>query len=98
MRALPSLLHTARDLGRLREIAGVLVRHGFGELVERTGLGTLAGWGTDRASQESRTSTAVRIRRVLEELGPSFIKLGQIVSTRPDLAPADVIEELQRLQ
>lgn len=98
MRALPSLLHTARDLGRLREIAGVLARHGFGELVERTGLGTLAAWKSERNSQEGRVSTAVRVRQVLEELGPSFIKLGQIVSTRPDLAPADVIEELQKLQ
>jgi ubiquinone biosynthesis protein len=95
---MPSLLNTARDLGRLREIAGVLARHGFGELVERTGLGSLAPWKADRASSEARTSTAVRMRRVLEELGPSFVKLGQIVSTRPDLAPPDVIEELQRLQ
>jgi ubiquinone biosynthesis protein len=95
---MPSLLNTARDLGRLREIAGVLARHGFGELVERTGLGSLAPWKGERTSSEARTSTAVRMRRVLEELGPSFVKLGQIVSTRPDLAPPDVIEELQRLQ
>jgi ubiquinone biosynthesis protein len=97
MRALPSLLHTVRDLGRLREIAGVLARHGFGELVERTGLGSLAPWKSDK-SADTKTSTAVRIRQVLEELGPSFVKLGQIVSTRPDLVPPDIIEELQRLQ
>ncbi len=98
MRAMPSLLHTVRDLGRLREIASVLARHGFGELVERTGLGSLAPWMSDKAAPEAKTSTAVRIRRVLEELGPSFVKLGQIVSTRPDLVPQEIIDELQRLQ
>src|SRR5882672_1160657 len=98
MRPVPSLLNTVRDLGRLREIAGVLARHGFGELVERTGLGSLAPWKSDKGSADAKTSTAVRIRQVLEELGPSFVKLGQIVSTRPDLVPADIIEELQRLQ
>ena len=95
---MPSILHTARDLGRLREIAAVLARHGFGELVQRTGLGSLAPWKSEKASQEANPSTAVRIRQVLEELGPSFVKLGQIVSTRPDLLPEDIIEELKRLQ
>jgi ubiquinone biosynthesis protein len=98
MRAAPSLLHTVRDLGRLREIAAVLARHGFGQLVERTGLGTLAPWKSDKNGAEAKTSTAERMRRVLEELGPSFIKLGQIISTRPDLVPADIIEEFRRLQ
>ena len=95
---MPSILHTVRDLGRLREIAGVLARHGFGELVQRTGLGSLAPWKGEKSSQEAAPSTAVRIRLVLEELGPSFVKLGQIVSTRPDLVPEDIIEELKRLQ
>jgi ubiquinone biosynthesis protein len=93
---MPSILNTVRDLGRLREIASVLARHGFGELVHRTGLGSLvAGKGAGEAQQ---VSTAVRIRRVLEELGPSFIKLGQILSTRPDLLPEDILVELKRLQ
>src|SRR5688572_3705438 len=95
---MPSLLHTVRDLGRLREIAGVLARHGFGELVQRTGLSSLGPWRSERAAAEARPSTGVRIREVLEELGPSFVKLGQIVSTRPDLVPQDIIDELQRLQ
>lgn len=94
---MPSLLHTVRDLGRLREITGVLARHGFGELVQRTGLGSLApGRSSDAATD--KTSTAERVRLVLEELGPSFIKLGQIASTRPDLVPADFIAELKKLQ
>jgi ubiquinone biosynthesis protein len=95
---MPSLLHTVRDLGRLREIAAVLARHGFGELVERTGLGSLAPWKSDKAVAEAKTSTAVRIRRVLEELGPSFVKLGQLISTRPDVVPQEIIDELKRLQ
>ncbi|MFI5306414.1 MAG: ABC1 kinase family protein [Polyangiales bacterium] len=98
MRPAPSLLHTVRDLGRLREIAVVLARHGFGELVERTGLGSLAPWRADKAPAEAKTTTAERTRRVLEELGPSFVKLGQIVSTRPDLVPQEMIDELKRLQ
>ncbi len=93
---MPSILNTVRDLGRLREIAAVLARHGFGELVQRTGLGGLVPGR--RESDGSETSTAVRIRRVLEELGPSFIKLGQILSTRPDLVPEDILTELKRLQ
>lgn len=94
---MPSILNTVRDLGRLREISSVLVRHGFGELVQRTGLGSLVPSRRDGLAAE-KPSTAVRIRRVLEELGPSFIKLGQILSTRPDLIPEDILIELKRLQ
>ena len=54
--------------------------------------------GPRQGCSDGKTSTAVRIRLVLEELGPSFVKLGQIVSTRPDLVPADIIDELRRLQ
>jgi ubiquinone biosynthesis protein len=93
---MPSILNTVRDLGRLREIAAVLARHGFGELVQRTGLGSLVPGKRDGGGGE--LSTAVRIRRVLEELGPSFIKLGQILSTRPDLIPEEILIELKRLQ
>lgn len=92
---MPSILHTVRDLGRLREIAGVLGRHGFGQLVQRTGMESLL---PRRTQAQSGLSVGQRIRLVLEELGPSFVKLGQIASTRPDLVPPDVITELQRLQ
>jgi len=90
-----SIFHTVRDLGRLREIASVLGRHGFGELLQRTGMGAIA-YG--KHSEFVEPNRAIRIRRVLEELGPSFIKLGQLLSTRADLLPSDVIMELQRLQ
>jgi ubiquinone biosynthesis protein len=114
-----SIVHAARDIGRLRDISTVLVRHGFGEVVRRVGLGRPRkakdsqppsqrsnGNGLDVAADEEKhgdrerreMSTAVRVRRVLEDLGPSFVKLGQIASTRPDVLPADVIAELKKLQ
>lgn len=94
---MPSVLDTVRDLGRLREIAGVLARHGFGELVARTDLAKLAPWRPG-AGDAPTLHTAERLRKVMEELGPTFVKLGQLVSTRPDLIPADIIEEMRRLQ
>jgi ubiquinone biosynthesis protein len=116
-----SVVSAVRDLGRLREITSVLVRHGFGEVVARAGFGRKprkgtasdpppSGRGADDApeistdelakgeEEKTRTSTAERIRLVLQDLGPSFIKLGQIASTRPDLLPPDVIVELKKLQ
>lgn len=91
----------ARDLGRLRKITTVLARHGFGEVVSRLGI---ARGRSERPPDSGGTreadlaGMAVRIRRVLEELGPSFVKLGQIVSTRGDLLPADLLAELKKLQ
>ncbi|MEA2748551.1 MAG: ubiquinone biosynthesis protein [Myxococcales bacterium] len=116
-----SVVSAVRDLGRLREITSVLVRHGFGEVVTRVGFGRKprkgtasdpppSGRGAEDApeistdelakgeEEKKRTSTAERIRLVLQDLGPSFIKLGQIASTRPDLLPPDVITELKKLQ
>src|SRR3954454_8767800 len=86
------IFDTVRDLGRLREIAAVLARHGFGEFVQRTGLG---GFVTGRRADSVETTLAERVRRVLEDLGPSFVKLGQLLSTRADLLPSDIIAELK---
>ena len=81
------MLALVRDIGRLREISTVLFRHGFGEIATRAGL--LHGppdavAAESPAAQSARRSGATfeRIRLVLQDLGPSFIKLGQIVSTR----------------
>ncbi len=94
---MPSILTAVRDLDRARQIAVVLVRHGFGEVAARLGLSSDApGAGTSAAGD--RATVATRLRLVLTELGPSFVKLGQIASTRPDLIPADVIAELKKLQ
>lgn len=94
---MPTFFNTVRDLDRLRQIVVVLVRHGFGELVRRTGLGSLVP-GKLASSNASTVQIGERIRLVLEELGGSFVKLGQIVSTRPDIVPIEIIEELRRLQ
>ena len=91
-----SLLTTARDLERLRQIAGVLAVHGFGEVVERTGLASLIP-GRKR-EDGGRMPAGIRLRKVLEDLGPSFVKLGQIMSTRPDLIPEDILVEMKKLQ
>lgn len=89
-----------KDLGRLREIALVAMRHGFGELLERTRLWDLLGRRErqEPAAETPRESTARRFRMLLSELGPTFIKLGQILSSRPDALPVEYIEELSVLQ
>jgi ubiquinone biosynthesis protein len=97
-----SVLTAVRDIGRLREITTVLVRHGFGELVTRAFGGKKEEIASDELEkgedEKKRISTPERVRLVLQDLGPSFIKLGQIASTRPDLIPADIVTELKKLQ
>jgi ubiquinone biosynthesis protein len=92
----------ARDLSRLREISSVLIRHGLGDLVRRTGLATtleragqILHWGEGGKAAEFEPQE--RFRRSLEELGPTFVKLGQVLSTRPDLLSPSWITELERL-
>jgi len=95
---------TVRNLQRLREIGRVLVKYGWGDLVPRLGLlgfverlrRRLRGEGEDVAADS--LTTEQRIRMAFEELGPTFIKLGQVLATRPDLIPMSLIEELRRLQ
>jgi ubiquinone biosynthesis protein len=92
----------ARDLSRLREISAVLIRHGLGDLVRRTGLasaleraGQILHWG--EAGKSAEIEPQERFRRSLEELGPTFVKLGQVLSTRQDLLSPSWIAELERL-
>ncbi len=91
-----------RDLPRLHEISSVFIRHGLGDLVRRIGVASLlehAGqiltWGTRRESV--RMEPAERARRALEELGPTFVKLGQVMATRVDLFPPPWIAEFEKL-
>jgi ubiquinone biosynthesis protein len=99
------MLTLVRDIDRLREISTVLVRHGFGEIAARLGLtkapageATAAAASPADRSARKNDATFERIRLVLQDLGPSFIKLGQIVSTRADLLPPGLVSELQKLQ
>ena len=96
------MLSNARELPRLREISMVFVRHGLGDLVRRAGVATLleqAGqvlyWG--EASDIGRLEVQQRARLAFEQLGPTFVKLGQILSTREDLLPPAWTTELARL-
>jgi ubiquinone biosynthesis protein len=96
------LFSTARELPRLREISSVLVRHGLGDLVRRAGIATLleqAGqvlqWG--EASEIAQLEPHQRARLAFEQLGPTFVKLGQVLSTREDLLPPTWTTELARL-
>ncbi len=81
-----------RDLGRLRDITAVLVRHGFGHLVRLAGL-ELEGEPIHEALPIGR-----RIRQVLIELGPTYVKFGQVLSVRPDIVPREILDELATLQ
>ena len=93
----------ARNLQRLRFILGVVVSHGFGHVLQQAGLARLlpftGGGLAMRADQSLRgESWEVRVRLALESLGPTFVKLGQMMATRPDLIPMSLIHELQKLQ
>jgi ubiquinone biosynthesis protein len=92
----------ARELPRLREISSVLIRYGLGDVVRGAGISTMlerAGqllqWG--QASEIAHLELQQRARLALEELGPTFVKLGQMLSTREDLLPATWINELNQL-
>jgi ubiquinone biosynthesis protein len=90
-----------KDVNRFREIVQILGHHGFGALITRLRLTETIGVKslmeyTDE--QDNTYSTPQRIRMAIEELGPAFIKLGQILSTRGDLLPAEFIAELSMLQ
>lgn len=89
-----------RHAGRYRSIAMALMHHGFGYMVEELGLYHLLSLPRRLVTQEVHTSRTLgeRIRLVLEDLGPTFVKLGQLASTRSDLLPDSIIQELIKLQ
>src|SRR5256714_10036485 len=95
------MIQAVKDLQRLREISAVVVRHGFGELLDRSRLWDVLGRreaGERPSPAEMRATSARRFRETLAELGPTFIKLGQILSSRPDILPLDFIVELSHLK
>src|SRR5438874_4982079 len=95
------VIQAVQDLRRLREISAVVVRHGFGELWDRAKIWDVLGRREESkrpTAEQMRASTARRFRETLAELGPTFIKLGQILSARPDILPPDFIAALSHLQ
>lgn len=92
-----------RDIGRLHDIASVLIRYGFGDVVQRIGLAHMLERANRLLRWESvdtllQQDTPTRVRRAMEELGPTFVKLGQVLATRVDLFPHEWIVEFGRLQ
>lgn len=99
-------IRTGRQIGqavknvqRLRQILGVMAKHGFVDVVDRMNLGKLLPSRLAAfAASQSELGQATRLRIAFEELGPTFVKLGQLLSTRTDLLPDEFIEEFTRLQ
>lgn len=91
----------ARNIRRFNKIITVLARHGFGSFLEYLQVGRylpLAPRIFKQKAEPNHLSPAEHFRLALEELGPTFIKLGQILSTRPDIFPPQFIVELSKLQ
>jgi ubiquinone biosynthesis protein len=99
-------MSTTRSIGRLSEIAQVMVKHGFGYFFEAHKLSDLLPGRSaedrlaDLAAEGGAASSArgQHLREVLDELGPTFVKFGQLLSTRPDVVPPDIVVELRGLQ
>ncbi|HDM10436.1 MAG TPA: AarF/ABC1/UbiB kinase family protein [Desulfobacteraceae bacterium] len=94
---------TYRHIQRYRQILTVLFKYGFGDLVHTLKIEQYLEIGLQMISRKRREkietlSRAERVRMAMEELGPTFIKMGQILSTRPDLLPVEFIQELGKLQ
>jgi ubiquinone biosynthesis protein len=91
-----------RHLQRYREIVNAFIRHGFGFTIKELGLSELLSFPKrffpEGTKGSFNKSTGERIRLFLEELGPTFVKIGQVASTRYDVLPAEIISELENLQ
>ncbi len=92
----------ARQLRRLRDIAGVLMKYGFQDVVARLHLAPARmrrHWFTSHGPVDAPAATrASRLRQAFEELGPTFVKFGQALSTRADVLPRELVVELAKLQ
>jgi ubiquinone biosynthesis protein len=86
-----------RTIGRLSEIAQVAAKHGFGYFLRRNRMGDLVSSG-DGVAEAATSDRGRRLREMLDELGPTFVKFGQLLSTRPDVVPPDIVVELRGLQ
>jgi ubiquinone biosynthesis protein len=86
------------SLGRLSQIAQVAARHGFGYFLRRNRLGDLLPGRNGPDGDGTVSDRGRRLREMLDELGPTFVKFGQLLSTRPDVVPPDIVIELRGLQ
>jgi ubiquinone biosynthesis protein len=94
-----SWFDTLRGLPRLREIGRVLLRHGLGHVAQRLRLPGVRWWRRRQASPDTIPfSLPARLRMIFEELGPTFIKFGQILSIRRDVLPEEYVSEFEKLQ
>ena len=92
-----------RHVNRYRQILTILIKYGFADLVDRLRIAQTieVGWqlvSRRHREQVAQLTTPQRVRKVLEELGPTSMKLGQVLSTRPDLLPPEFVEELAKLR
>lgn len=92
---LSSTYHHAK---RYKQIIDILIKYGFGYIVEKVGIILPVGTARPSPKSEDKLTTAQKVVMMLQELGPTFIKLGQVLSTRPDIIPSNYIKELKRLQ
>ena len=99
-----SINRNIRSIRRYRNILGILIKYGFGHVVEQLNINYYLELGRrivtfGGAPREiERLSQPIRLRLAMEELGPTFVKLGQLLSTRPDVIPKEYIEEFRKLQ
>ncbi len=102
MHRIQTAFEVCSHLTRYREILRILTKHGFGEFLKlihlQRFLNLTEGEGAEAGGVLSQKSTAERFRMALEELGPTFVKLGQILSTRRDLVDESMFNELRKLQ
>jgi ubiquinone biosynthesis protein len=95
--------HTYRNINRIRQIVNVFLKHGFGQFIEQLNLHRFIPLRKrvkffSRWQETEKHTIAERLRMAFGELGPSFIKLAQMLSSRPDLITAEYADEFKKLQ